>query len=167
MAVEIERKFLVKDGSWRAQAGQGRVIRQGYLASSGQTSVRVRIADDSRATLTVKVPRSGLSRFEFENDIALHEAQTLLELCPGKTIEKVRYRVAQGGTVWEIDVFHGDNEGLVIAEVELGGEAQSFERPAWLGAEVTGDERYQNSRLAEWPFRSWRSSAPEGEAVRP
>lgn len=161
MAVEIERKFLVENESWRAGAGEGRLIRQGYLASTEQTSVRVRIADGRKATLTVKVPRTGLSRFEFENEIALHEANTLLDLCPGDVVEKRRFQIPHGGLTWEIDVYRGHNEGLVVAEVELDREDRRIERPRWLGREITGDERFQNSRLAERPFATW--SRPERE----
>ena len=164
MPVEIERKFFVADPSWREHADEGVLIRQSYLATNGRASVRVRIRGDGKATLTVKLPGSGLSRLEFEYDIPADEAEVLMRVRQGGLVEKTRYRVTVAGMVWEIDVFSGENDGLVIAEIELEQEDQPFARPAWLGPEVTGDERYHNSRLAQRPFASW-SSAPLGQEL--
>lgn len=155
MPVEIERKFLVKSDAWRAQAGQGRHLRQGYIVGTDRVSVRVRIVDDATCTLTTKLPRCGMSRFEFENELSPSEASALLGACEGAIIEKVRYEVRIEGDLWEIDVFHGENEGLIVAEIELRSETQAFVRPAWLGREVTGIGRYQNSALVKRPYRHW------------
>ncbi len=155
MPVEIERKFIVADPSWQEGADAGRIIVQGYLETSDAISVRVRLVDGTHATLTVKLPKSGLSRFEFEQAIAPHEAAALLDRCPGRIVEKVRHEVACNGMVWEVDRYLGANAGLVVAEVELDSERQLVDRPAWLGREVTGIDRYQNARLARDPYMSW------------
>jgi len=155
MAQEIERKFLVTDERFRRGA-RGTRLRQGYLSSDPARTVRVRI-DGNDATLTIKGPPIGISRAEFEYPIPLIDAMTLLDtLCQWPLIEKVRYRLEYAGTRWEIDEFGGENEGLVVAEVELEREDQSFERPPWLGREVTDDPRYQNSNLARHPWPNWR-----------
>lgn len=141
MGVEIERKFLVANEAWRDHATPGRKIRQGYLAREGNT-VRVR-RDADRAVLTVKGPRSGLSRREHEYDIPLAEADQLLaHLCLSPLIDKTRFEVVVADHVWEIDVYEGLHAGLVLAEVELDAEDEHFVRPIWLGAEVTGDPLY-------------------------
>ena len=155
MPVEIERKFLVKSNAWRPLADRGKRIRQGYIANTDKASVRVRIIDGVSATLTTKLPRNGMSRFEFEHDISLHEATTLLELCDGLVIDKTRYCVNVGAGLWEIDVFANANTGLVVAEIELADEEQPVALPDWLGPEVTGDPRYQNSMLVRRPYRTW------------
>lgn len=165
MAIEIERKFLVAGSAWRDEADAGVLLRQGYLTNSDPVSVRVRTEGEIDGTMTVKLPKSGLSRLEFEHDIARHEADTLMELCRGEVIEKVRYRVRRDDAIWEIDVYHGANRGLVVAEVELEREDQPFVRPEWLGAEVTGDERYNNSKLAEQPFSTWEPQATAESAA--
>lgn len=155
MALEIERKFLVC-GDFRAQvAGSTRMI-QGYLCAVPERSVRVRLADD-RGFLTIKGSpgASGLTRYEWERELPATEALELLELCEPGRIEKVRHRIDFAGKTFEVDEFHGDNEGLVIAELELDYEDQPFERPDWLGAEVTGDPRYYNSSLMRRPYRDW------------
>ena len=164
MSVEIERKFLVADPSWREGADDGVLIRQSYIASNGHASVRVRIKGDRDATLTIKLPGSGLSRLEFEYDIPLDEAEALMRVRQGAIVEKTRYRVVAAGMVWEIDIFSGENDGLMIAEIELEREDQPFVRPDWLGDEVTGDERYHNSRLAQRPFVTW-STEPLGQEL--
>lgn len=156
MAVEIERKYLVADDSWRAEAGPGRHIRQAYLAASPGQSIRIRIIDDGQAWLTIKSGYRGIVRDEFEYEVPLADALAMLELCQGGVIEKTRYRVSAGSLIWDIDVFAGDNDGLVVAEIELDDEAQEVAAPAWLGREVTGDARYQNSRLADAPFNTWQ-----------
>jgi adenylate cyclase len=152
MGVEIERKFLVLNDSWQNVSGV--LYRQGYLNRDKTRTVRVRIAGDA-AFLTVKGVSVGATRAEYEYPIPLADAQGLLALCDGPLVEKTRYRVTHEGTLWEIDVFAGDNAGLVVAEVELAHEDQPFARPAWLGEEVTHDARYFNSNLATQPFSRW------------
>jgi adenylate cyclase len=153
MADEIERKFLVRSDGWRAGAQRSRQIVQGYVALDGPASVRVRIVDGTRATLTIKSREAGLRRREFEYEIPVADAAALLELRTGAIIEKVRYELQSAALTWEIDVFSGDNEGLVIAEIELQHEDQVFDRPAWLGDEITADERYYNASLARHGLR--------------
>ncbi len=154
MGHEIERKFLVRDESWRKGAS-GTPYRQGYLAIARECTVRVRISGDG-AWLTVKGPARGLTRLEFEYGIPPADAAAMLEeLCPHPPIEKTRYRIPFGGLVWEVDEFHGANEGLVLAEVELEREDQPVELPPWVGREVTGDPRYLNAYLAEHPHTTW------------
>ncbi len=154
MAHEIERKFLVTGDAWRAR-GSAERFRQGYLATAGPATVRVRVAG-RRGWLTVKGPTSGATRSEFEYEIPLADAEALLEtLCERPQIEKLRGRVPAGRHTWEVDEFLGENAGLVVAEIELGAEDEPFERPEWLGEEVTADPRYRNSSLARRPFRSW------------
>ncbi len=151
--VEIERKYLVAGEPWRA-AGPGTVLRQGYLAREGPISVRIRVSPE-RAWLTLKGPTMGLSREEFEYPIPRADAELLLESCIGFIVDKVRYRLRVGDHVWEIDVFTGRNSGLVVAEIELEHEDEPFVRPEWLRAEVSFDERYRNSALANRPYSTW------------
>lgn len=159
MAIEIERKFLLRSNAWRPMV-TGRVrLRQAYLAQDGGFSTRIRIVDTTSATLTIKSRKAGLRRLEYEYPIPLADAEALLSLRQGASVEKVRHHVPWHGLTWEIDLFEGENAGLVIAEIELGHEQQQFEMPAWIGAEVTGDERYYNSRLAKHPFRMWMDRA--------
>jgi adenylate cyclase len=153
MADEIERKFLVRGNDWHAHARRSRKIVQGYVALDGPASVRVRIVDGTRATLTIKSRTAELRRREFEYDIPLADATALLEMRTGAIIQKVRYELASGSLTWEIDVFAGENDGLVIAEIELKHEDQPFERPHWLGEEITSDDRYYNASLARRAFR--------------
>ncbi len=155
MAIEIERKFLVQGDAWRSYAGVS--IRQGYLARERGHSVRVRIAGD-RATLTIKAGTNTLKRSEFEYEIPLADASELLALCT-HTIEKTRRVVDVDGTTWEVDEFGGQNAGLVIAEVELDSENQVFNKPSWIGREVTDDSRYLNSELVAHPFETWMDSS--------
>jgi CYTH domain-containing protein len=156
MAIEIERKFLVADTSAQApwRAAPGVVFRQGYLNRDKTRTVRVRIAAES-AFLTIKGVSVGAVRAEFEYAIPVKDAQALLALCDGPLIEKTRHVLVYQGTTWEVDDFAGDNAGLVVAEVELLSEAQAFEKPDWLGDEVTQDARYFNSNLASHPFARW------------
>lgn len=155
MADEIERKFLVRSDAWRG-TGEGTLYRQGYLVNSESQTVRVRIADRD-AWLTIKGTRVGLTRPEFEYPIPAGDAEQMLAtLCDGSLVEKTRYKVPVGRHVWEIDEFHGDNAGLVLAELELEHEAESFERPEWLGEEVSDDPRYYSGSLAKEPFSSWK-----------
>ncbi len=154
MAQEIERKFLVTGDAWRAGA-DGTVYRQGYLSTVTERTVRVRRAGE-KGYLTVKGISVGASRAEFEYEIPVADADQLLDgLCKRPLIEKTRYRVAHQGLVWEVDVFAGDNAGLVVAEVELEDEAQEVPLPDWVGAEVTGDARYFNANLVARPYATW------------
>ncbi|MFU8806569.1 MAG: CYTH domain-containing protein [Bradymonadaceae bacterium] len=155
MGVEIERKFLVADESWREAVIEAGPMRQGYVSAGRESTVRVRIAG-ARAWLTIKGQARGLVRPEFEYDIPVEDAEQIFELlCEGRRLEKVRHLVNYKGHVWEIDVFEGENEGLTVAEIELDAAHESFERPPWLGREVTGDVRYYNARLVQHPFRAW------------
>ena len=150
--LEIERRFLVADKGWRKRAGKGARIRQGYLAIGDFSSVRVRIKGKFKATLTIKSRTSELRHSEFEYGIPRKDAMALLGLCVGSIIEKVRYRLRHRNLTWEIDVFEGQNAGLVIAEVELRHEKQSLQLPEWLGREITSDDRYSNTSLAVRPY---------------
>lgn len=154
MAIEIERKFLVADTGFLAGI-QGERLVQGYIASGGSATVRVRRCGEL-AWLTLKGRSVGFSRSEFEYPIPLADAERMLaELCTGPVISKTRYRVPFGDHLWEVDVFDGANAGLVIAEIELTHEDETFAIPEWLGAEVSADPRYFNSRLVEHPYRNW------------
>ena len=158
MAQEIERKFLVVDDSWRSLA-TATPYCQGYIATAkvGQ-SVRVRIAGDS-GYLTVKGPDQGLTRAEFEYVIPVDDARQMLEtLCLKPLIEKIRYHLTLGSVVWEIDEFTGENAGLIVAEVELASEDQPFEKPKWLGKEVSGEAQYYNASLVKNPYSHWPRS---------
>lgn len=148
MAQEIERKFLVKDDSWKALAKSSSIIRQGYLSSNAKATVRVRTWDDQRAAITLKGPTKGASRAEYEYEIPVADAFELLEMAKPHIIEKSRHIVPFGGLTWEIDVFEGRYDGLIIAEVELDSEDQAVELPDWVGDEVTHDDRYYNASLS-------------------
>ena len=156
MAIEIERKFLVTDDSYKAIAFKSDRIAQGYLCREGGNSARVRVRGD-KGFLTIKGPSldGGLSRFEWEKESPASEAWELLRLCHGGIIDKVRYLVKHEEHIFEVDEFLGDNEGLVVAEVELDSIDEEFEKPAFLGKEVTGDKRYYNSSLTRVPFKCW------------
>ena len=154
MPKEIERKFLVTSDAWRKK-GRATRYRQGYIVSAGGKTVRVRVGG-GEAFLTIKGPRTGLSRDEFEYAIPVKEAQEMLDtLCVGGVIEKVRHEVRAAGLLWEVDEFEGDNAGLVLAEVELKREGQEVELPDWVGKEVTSDRRYYNSYLSRKSYRTW------------
>lgn len=154
MGTEIERKFLLRDDSWRRGA-RGTRCRQGYLSSARERTVRVRTIDD-RGFLTVKGITAGASRAEYEYEIPADDAKQMLDtLCERPLIEKTRFKVEHDGLVWEVDEFFGDNEGLVVAEVELRSADQAFRLPPWAGQEVTGDPRYFNSNLVKHPYRTW------------
>ncbi len=158
MHFEIERKFLVV-GEFKDQAYNATRICQGYIASGNGRTVRVRIRDD-KGYLTIKGPsnREGLSRYEFEQEISLQDARDLMAICEPGIIDKTRYLVKSpdGQHVFEVDEFYGDNEGLVMAEVELGSENEPFEKPSFIGREVTGDRRFYNSHMRQYPFRMWK-----------
>ena len=154
MGKETERKYLVSSNDWRV--GQGVVYRQGYLNTDIQRSVRVRVAGD-KAFLTVKGVTVGATRREYEYEIPVDDATEMLDLCEGPLIEKRRYVVEHEGMTWEIDEFFGDNEGLIVAEIELASEDQAFAKPSWIGDEVTEDPRYYNVNLVQHPYQSWNS----------
>ena len=156
MAIEIERKFLVVNDHWRAQAAPGIRYRQGYFSGSKTSSVRVRIEGEV-ARLNIKSATLGVTRREYEYPLPINDAHEMLKhLCDGPLIDKWRYHVQHDGHLWEIDVFEGDNTGLVVAEIELGSEDETFARPEWLGAEVSHDARYYNVCLAQHPFKDWQ-----------
>jgi adenylate cyclase len=148
MATEIERKFLVAGDDWGAEVAHSVVIRQAYLSFTSTMAIRIRIIDDAKAFLTIKSAEPGIARSEFEYPVPLADAHGLIELRTGQVIEKRRHLVRIGGMQWEIDVFEGAHAGLVIAEIELPDKDATFERPPWLGKEVTGDARYYNVNLA-------------------
>ncbi len=154
MAIEIERKFLLKNDRWRHLA-EGLYYRQGYLNSSGQRTVRVRTVNE-KGFLTVKGISHGAAHLEFEYEIPKDDCHIMLEdLAEKPVIEKKRYKIDYKGLVWEIDEFFGENRGLLIAEVELESEDQEFEIPEWIGKEVTGDPRFYNSNLVKTPYTKW------------
>lgn len=159
MGREIERKFLVKGDAWRTTTGAH--YRQGYLSVDKGRTVRVRTVHDrtsgeQHGYLTIKGKAVGVIRAEYEYEIPITDAHELLDqLCHRPLIEKIRHRIVQGSVTWEVDEFLGENAGLVVAEIELADADQKFEKPAWLGQEVTGDSRYFNSNLVTYPFRQW------------
>ena len=153
MATEIERKFLLKPGLWQPD-GAGRRMTQGYLSRDPDRTVRVRIVGND-AMMTVKNRGTGISRTEIEFPIALDHARDLMALCFQPVIDKTRHEVTHAGMRWEVDVFHGENEGLIVAEIELPTEDTPFTPPPWAGEEVSHDPRYTNAKLSEHPFRTW------------
>ena len=154
MGVEIERKFLLAGDDWRA-LGAPVLLRQGYLSSDPARVVRVRVEGEN-ACMTIKGKSVGATRGEWEYPIPLADANELLErLCEQPIVEKYRRRIDFAGNTWEVDEFLGANQGLVLAEIELGAEDQQFDKPAWIGADVTADRRYYNSNLVRHPFSSW------------
>jgi CYTH domain-containing protein len=153
--IETERKFLVDKTLWnRLVKPEGEEYLQGYLVADENKSIRVRLAGE-KGVLAIKGRMAGISRYEFEYNIPATEAKELLALFAGSLVAKTRYKIPLGRSLWEVDVFHGENEGLIVAEIELKEEAEEFEKPDWLAAEVTGDRRYLNSSLAASPFRRW------------
>ncbi len=154
--IEIERKFLVVSNAFKSDALRKSHIAQGYLSAVPERTVRVRIKDEKGfLTIKGKSNKTGLSRFEWEKEILISEAKELLLLCEKGVIEKIRYEIQVGQHVFEVDEFSGENEGLLIAEIELQSESEYFEKPSWLGQEVTQDHRYYNSYLSQNPFSSW------------
>ena len=153
---EIERKFLVKSEAFKIEASASTSISQGFLNADKARTVRVRLTDD-KAFLTIKgeTSRSGMSRLEWETEIPVEDAKTLLTLCEPGVIEKRRYYIQHGEHTFEVDEFYGENQGLIIAEVELQTEQDIFERPDWLCAEVTGEVKYYNAMLSKHPFSKW------------
>jgi adenylate cyclase len=154
--VEIERKFLVSSNAFKEEAFTQNRIKQGYLSAVPERTVRVRIKGE-KGFLTIKgiSNESGLSRFEWEKEIPVDEAEKLLLLCEAGVIDKTRFEIKMGGHIFEVDEFYGENEGLVMAEIELESESETFEKPVWLGQEVTNDKRYYNSYLSNNPFKKW------------
>jgi CYTH domain-containing protein len=160
MAREIERKFLVVGTAWKTGAA-GIRFRQGYLSTAKERTVRVRL-EGRRAVLTIKGLAVGVSRPEFEYAIPAEDAVRLLdELCQRPLIEKTRYRIPVEGLVWEVDEFHGENDGLIVAEVELTSTDQAFTRPSWVGREVSDDPRYFNANLVAHPYGTWDGAQPQ------
>jgi adenylate cyclase len=157
MGKEIEKKFLVKSDAFKQHAKKSTRITQGYISSVPERTVRVRIKGD-KGYITIKGigNESGASRFEWEKEIPVEEVKELLKICEPGIIDKTRYLVEVGNHTFEVDEFYGDNEGLVIAEVELQDENEDFEKPDWLGEEVTGDVRYYNSMLMKNPYKNWK-----------
>ena len=155
MPTEIERKFLLADDSWRESAHASARFRQGYLSTSGRSAIRVRVSPE-KSRLTIKSSDSGMVRAEYEYDVPRAHAEEMLDtLCIGSIIEKTRHLIKHGRHTWEVDVFEGDNNGLILAEVELEDSDEVIEHPNWLGREVTGDVRYYNAYLAEHPYCQW------------
>ena len=154
--IEIERKFLVKTNSFKTEAYNKYHIKQGFLNSNPERTVRVRLKKN-KGVLTVKGKSTtdGLSRFEWEKDISKVEAEALLQLCEKGIIDKIRYEIKAGDHTFEVDEFFGDNEGLIVAEIELNFETETFDKPDWLGDEVTGDIKYYNSNLSNIPYKNW------------
>lgn len=155
MGTEIERKFLLASDAWRDQVEESVRLVQGYLARGERSAIRVRIKDET-AHLNIKHTVDGIHRLEFEYPIPVADAQEILDqVALRPLIDKTRHHVTHGGHLWEIDEFHGDNAGLIVAEIELDHPDEAFERPAWLGEEVSDDVRYYNSRLSEHPYTQW------------
>jgi adenylate cyclase len=154
--IEIERKFLVSSDDFKAESTASYTIAQGYLNSNPERTVRIRIKG-SKGFITIKGigSVSGMSRFEWEKEITLTEAKQLLLLCEKGIIDKTRYEVKVGNHLFEIDEFHGDNQGLLMAEIELTVEEEEFVKPSWIGEEVTNDQKYYNSYLSSHPFSEW------------
>ena len=156
MGIEIERKFLTCNEAWRSQVVRSLAIRQGYLHRADNAAIRVRITGDT-AHINIKQTDDGIHRLEYEYDIPLDDAGEMLDrLTIAPMIEKTRHEVRVGRHLWEIDEFHGDNEGLIVAEIELANAEETFERPAWIGEEVSQDRRYFNSNLILHPFKDWQ-----------
>ena len=154
---EIERKFLVTSTEFLSESIQSNRIVQGYLNSNPERTVRIRIkGTQGFITIKGKGNESGTTRFEWEKEIEVTEAEQLLLLCEDGVIDKVRYEIPSGKHLYEVDVFEGDNKGLIIAEIELNDENESFEKPNWLGVEVTGDDRYYNASISMNPYKNWK-----------
>lgn len=151
MGIEIERKFLLKNEEWRSEVSSKTIIKQGYLNSDKERTVRIRVRND-KGFLTIKGENTNATRQEYEYEIPVPDAESLLLLCQKPIIEKVRYLVPRGGKTWEIDDFGGDNLGLILAEIELESEEEQIEIPSWIGTEVTHDTRYFNSSLISHPY---------------
>lgn len=160
--LEIERKFLVRKGdAYKNAAFSSSHIKQGYIPADSAT-VRIRMRDDkSYLTIKARSLNGGMTRYEFEKEISTDEAEHLMQLCKGGVIDKTRYLVKSGKHTFEVDEFYGDNEGLVMAEVELSAESEPYEKPNFIGIEVTGDKRFYNSHMLVFPFKLWKDTLPE------
>lgn len=156
MSLEIERKFLVKNNDFKKVFYQKKKVKQGYLNSDKSRTVRIRIADD-KGFITIKGASnlSGTTRFEWEKEIDVLEAEQLLLLCEPSIIDKTRFYIKSENHIFEVDEFYGDNQGLIVAEIELNSENESYEKPSWLGKEVTGNVKYYNASLSKIPFKNW------------
>ncbi|PLK45667.1 CYTH domain-containing protein [Emticicia sp. TH156] len=155
MALEIERKYLVQTDKWYClEKNAGQLFRQGYILKTPEKTIRVRLTEQT-AYMTIKGATTGMTRTEFEYEIPKDDATALLDNFAETELSKIRHEVIHAGKTWEVDVFLGENEGLIVAEIELNSEDESFEIPEWIGAEVTGIEQYYNSRLSEWPYKKW------------
>lgn len=153
---EIERKFLVKDASFKDEAFKKTRIVQGYLSKNPERSVRIRIfGEKGFLTIKGKTNSSGTTRFEWEKEIPVKEAEALMDLCEPGIIDKIRYEIRNGNHIIEVDEFFGENEGLIVAEIELKSEDESYQKPKWMGDEVTGKKEYYNAQLSEFPFSKW------------
>ncbi|MCI0655417.1 MAG: CYTH domain-containing protein [Methylococcaceae bacterium] len=158
MGIEIERKFLVRDDGWRRAVIKSSRMRQGYLSQSGNASVRVR-SDAERGWINIKSVTLGVQRQEFEYEIPRSDAEQILDTLAGQPlIEKIRHFAEIGSHTWEIDEFEGQNAGLIVAEIELSEAGEAFDRPAWIGTEVTRDARYYNTNLARKPYTTWQAA---------
>jgi adenylate cyclase len=156
MSLEIERKFLVKNEDFKKESYQQKQIKQGYLNSDKNRTVRVRIANNNAfITIKGKSNTAGTTRFEWEKEIDIVEAEQLLLLCEPSIIDKTRFYVKNENHIYEVDVFYGDNDGLIVAEIELKSENENFKKPSWLALEVTGNKNYYNSSLSKFPFKDW------------
>ncbi|MBL4662473.1 MAG: CYTH domain-containing protein [Flavobacteriaceae bacterium] len=154
--IEIERKFLVTSEIFKAEAHSSTKIIQGFLSVDPERTVRVRVKGiQGFLTIKGKSNEAGTTRFEWEKKISVAEAEALLKICKKGVIEKIRYEIPVGNHLFEVDVFHGDNEGLIVAEIELSSENEAFTKPSWLGEEVTGEIQYYNSLLSKKPFVTW------------
>jgi len=154
--IEIERKFLILNNDFKKEAATQKRIVQGYLNSHPERTVRIRIkGEQGFITIKGKGNESGTTRMEWEREIPATDAEQLLALCEKGAIDKIRYEVKAGNHLYEVDEFFGENAGLIIAEIELNDENEAFEKPSWLGTEVTGDERYYNAYLSQKPFNTW------------
>ena len=154
MGIEIERKFLLKNMNWRKLSNEGITIKQGYLNTNHERTCRVRIKG-TKGFLTIKGKSINAKRLEFEYEIPKEDAMQLIKLCEEPIIQKIRYELNQNGNTWEIDVFEGENEGLILAEIELNCENETITIPDWIGKEVTNDKKYFNSSLVKIPFSRW------------
>ncbi|GAA4280420.1 CYTH domain-containing protein [Gaetbulibacter aestuarii] len=157
--IEIERKFLVNSEAFKNEAFKKTKIQQGYLNSDKDRSVRIRI-NEEKAFITVKGPtyNKGIQRFEWEKEIPRKDAEALILLCEDTPIEKIRYEIKSGNHIYEVDEFFNANDGLIVAEIELNAVEENFEKPDWLGKEVTGDPKYYNSELSIHPYKTWKST---------
>ncbi len=155
MAVEIERKFLVKKATWNAiEKGKGNYYRQGYMAKETNQTIRVRVTEET-GYLTIKGPTTGISRPEYEYKIPKQDAEEMLNIFCNNIVCKIRYKIEFANKLWEVDEFMNDNEGLIVAEIELRDENEKFDLPDWVEKEVTGEKRYNNSKLAVNPYKNW------------